>query len=108
MMLVREHAEGDAMQFAETRFTRHAIQRMFERDISQAVVHEVMASGDVIAEYPDERPYPALLLLGFSGGVPLHVVIAVDRDADTCHVVTVYEPDPSLWQPDFRTRRPLL
>ena len=94
------------MSFAETRFTGHAIRRMFEREISRADVLEVIASGQMIADYPDEHPHPARLLLGYPGDRPLHVVIGEDRAASTCHVVTVYEPDPSLWTSDFRSRRP--
>lgn len=36
---------------------------------------------------------------------PLHVVIVVDEVHREERVVTVYEPDPSRWSPDFRRRR---
>ena len=35
----------------------------------------------------------------------LHVVVADNAPDDETIVVTVYEPDPALWQPGFRRRR---
>jgi hypothetical protein len=35
----------------------------------------------------------------------LHLVVAQDRESGDCYLVTVYPPDPALWEPDFRTRR---
>jgi hypothetical protein len=45
------------------------------------------------------------LLLGFTHGAPLHVLVARDDDRGNCYVVTVYRPDPELWGSDFKTRR---
>ena len=93
------------MDFDRIRFSGHAIRRMFERGIGDADVLEVVASGEAIAEYPDDRPYPAKLLLGFAEERPLHVLIAMDPGSRACHVITVHEPDPSLWTADFKKRR---
>lgn len=41
-------------------FSGHALQRMFEREITIEAVKTAVASGEVIAEYPDDRPDPAL------------------------------------------------
>ena len=35
----------------------------------------------------------------------IHVVVAEDPDARTCYVVTAYDPDPALWEPDFSSRK---
>ena len=56
-------------------------------------------------EYPEDRPFPSCLMLGYPMGRPIHVVAALDPDTGTCHVITAYEPDPAIWQPDFRARR---
>jgi hypothetical protein len=87
-------------------FSGHAIRRMFERRISPRELRTVIEDGVVVADYPHDRPWPSRLLLGDPGGGPLHVVVAFDADADDCRVVTVYRPDPSLWEADFKTRRP--
>jgi len=64
------------------------------------------ASGEVIAEYPDDSPYPSVLILASVAGRPLHVVAARDDGAKHCYVITAYVPDPAQWGSDFRTRKP--
>lgn len=86
-------------------FTGHAMRRMFERDISPDQVEQVIADGETIASYPDDRPYPSHLILGFVGGLPLHVVLGYDGASASCHIITVYRPDRNYWNDDFKTRR---
>lgn len=86
-------------------FSRHAIQQMFVRRISQSDVQAVVAYGEVIEENPDDTPFPSYLLFDFVKGRPFHVVFSYDESTDTGYVVTAYIPDPNLWQNDFRTRR---
>lgn len=45
-------------------FSGHAVQRMFEREISPAEVREVLKSGETINEYSNDNPYPSKLILG--------------------------------------------
>jgi len=40
-------------------FRIHAVQRMFERNISAEDVRKVLSVGAVIEEYPDDTPYPS-------------------------------------------------
>jgi hypothetical protein len=87
-------------------FSGHAIRRMFERSIGRADVVEVIQSGEIIVEYPYDEPFPSQIILGLSTGRTLHVVVARDDQTDTCYVITAYEPNPALWEADFRTRRP--
>ena len=86
-------------------FRVHAIQRMFQRDVSLEDVRQVLTTGEVIEEYPDDTPYPSRLVLGWCGSRPLHVVIADNAKAQETIVITVYEPDSAQWQPDLRRRR---
>jgi hypothetical protein len=86
-------------------FSRHAVQRMFERGISAATVRQAIDTGQIIESYPDDTPYPSFLLLAEVNGRPLHVVFADDVTSRSRHIVTVYVPDLERWQPDFRTRR---
>ncbi|RLE38586.1 hypothetical protein DRJ23_04600 [Candidatus Acetothermia bacterium] len=83
----------------------HALQRMFERGITEEDVRHVLETGEVIERYPDDRPYPSRLVLGWREDRPLHVVVAEQAEADTLIVITVYEPDPTLWEDDFKRRR---
>ena len=85
-------------------FRVHAIQRMFQRQISEAAVREILTNGETIETYPDDTPYPSRLVLGWLGSRPLHVVVADDAEAQETIVVTVYEPDPEQWETGFRRR----
>ncbi len=87
------------------RFSRHAFERMFQRAISLESVARIIEIGKVIADYPDDKPYPSALLLGFHENRPVHVVVALDSVQCECHVVTVYRPDPELWDESFENRR---
>lgn len=71
-----------------------------------ADVRQALETGESIVAYPHDRPHPSRLVLGWAGPRPLHIVAADDPDNDITVVITVYEPDPALWEPDFRTRRP--
>lgn len=90
---------------AKLTFRVDALRRMFVRTITVVEVRTVIDQGETIERYPRDLPYPSRLLLGFVGGRALHVVLADDADDDQAIVVTVYEPDPALWQPGFRRRR---
>lgn len=86
-------------------FRVHAIQRMFEREISEADVRQVVKTGTIIESYPDDEPYPSRLVLGWIGARPIHVVVADNRDQDEIIVITVYEPHLDRWEPGFSERR---
>ncbi len=83
----------------------HAVRRMFERGISEAQVRQVLEGGEEITAYPDDKPYPSRLLLGWQGERPLHVVAAYNAQDDEEIVITVYEPEIALWEDGFKRRR---
>ena len=66
-------------------------------------VRDVVTGGERIEDYPDDRPYPSALILGFPGGRPVHVVAAFAPE-QAILVVTTYRPDPTRWDADFRSR----
>lgn len=75
------------------------------RGISIHEVRRVLGTGEVIEQYPGDTPYPSRLMLGWNNGRPLHVVAADNPAARETIVITVYEPDPAKWHPDWKTRR---
>ena len=83
----------------------HAVRRMFERGISEADVDKVLSEGEEIAAYPEDTPYPSRLLLGWRNDRPLHVLVAYNARDDGQIIITVYEPDPALWDDGFKRRR---
>lgn len=86
-------------------FSRHALRRMFTRNVSVEDVRTVISIGEVIESYPDDEPWPEVVLLGRVNGLALHVVIAQDPVAGQCVTITVYWPDLDRWDEQFRHRR---
>ncbi|MEA2560496.1 MAG: hypothetical protein QOH06_2000 [Acidobacteriota bacterium] len=94
------------MDCRQVDFSGHAVPRMFERSITLDEALAAIAAGEVIEEYPEDVPFPSVLLLARIQKRVLHAVVAKDRESGSCYLITVYPPDPALWEPDFRTRRP--
>lgn len=93
------------MDCSEVRFSQHAFQRMFERELSPEAVETAINHGEVIVSYDDDQPLPSYLILWFDDGAPVHTVIARNDENGLCIVITVYRPTSDLWNDDFRTRR---
>ena len=87
-------------------FRVHAVQRMFERRVSEESVRQVLQNGELIEDYSDEMPRPGGLMLGRRGNRPLHVVMTENERDNELIVITVYEPKLSHWKPGFKTRKP--
>lgn len=82
----------------------HAAKRLEQRDIKTSDIINCIKSGTIIEQYPTDYPYPSCLILGMAiSNRFLHVVIG--SDLKTLWIVTAYYPDPTKWEPDFRTRK---
>jgi hypothetical protein len=81
----------------------HAVQRMFERNISAKRLHQVFVLGETIEDYSDDMTSPSRLILGWEGKRPIHTVFS--ENADAVVVITTYSPEPALWTKDFKKRR---
>ena len=77
---------------------------MSSRNIREEDVASVVSHGKEIESYPDDKPYPSRLLLGWMASRPIHVVAATSEHEII--IITVYEPDLSQWQPGFEKRKP--
>ena len=86
--------------------SRHAADQMILRHIQRREVRQAFANSQIIEDYPEDKYGPSCLLLGFTETQrPLHIQCSYPS-RPILKVVTLYEPDPSLWI-DFRTRRNL-
>jgi hypothetical protein len=86
-------------------FLPHAIRQMSRPDriVTPAEVEAVVATGELVEDYPEDVRGHSCLLLGFGdGGRPVHVVCSPREDY--LAVITAYLPDPSQWSSDFRRR----
>lgn len=64
----------------------------------------MIEGGEIIREYADDKPFPSRLLLGWHQKRPLHVVAADTPDNETI-IITAYEPDTTIWEADFKTKK---
>lgn len=94
-----------AIESDSIEWQRHALERMMERGISREIVKKVLLSGEIIEDYPNDKPYPGALLLGWVEGEPFHVVTALDSESGCCFIITAYKPDLEHFEPDYKTRR---
>jgi hypothetical protein len=78
---------------------------MFERRISKEEVKEVITTGKIIESYPNDKPFPSKLILGWIRNRPLHVVVAEDFLLNDIIVITAYEPTMDKWEMNFEKRR---
>lgn len=83
------------------KFTSHAKEEMVNEEygiIAESEVRECVNNGEVIEEYPKDRPYSSCLIYGrTSENRPLHVVCAPVVEEGVLIIITVYEPNPALW-----------
>jgi hypothetical protein len=86
-------------------FRVHAVQRMFERNISAKRVSQALRSGEAIEDYSAEMPDLSRLILSFQGKRPLHVVTSENPETNEITIITVYIPDPDKWNKAFKSRR---
>lgn len=84
---------------------KHALERMMERGISRETIKKVLLSGEVIEDYPGDKPFPSALFLGWIEDEPFHVVSALDVVNGFCCVITAYRPDLEHFESDCKTRR---
>jgi uncharacterized protein DUF4258 len=89
----------------KTIFRVHAIQRMFERNVSAKSVREGLETGETIEDYSSEMPEPSRLILGFQGKRPFHMVTSEKPGTDEITIITVYLPDADKWNKDFKSRK---
>jgi len=84
-------------------YRKHALERILSRNINPVDIETAIKSGEIINEYPNDKPFKSYLVLGFINRNPIHVVISRDLDGN-CIVITTYMPDKKIWNKDFKTK----
>ena len=83
--------------------TQHSRKRFAERGISVDDISFVIKTGEIIEQYPEDKPFPSCLILGRSGERVLHVVASIDDI--WVYIITAYAPSPEKWEADWKTRK---
>ena len=65
-----------------------------------------MLQGEIIEEYPKDKPYPSCLIFGETfNQEPIHCVWGYNPENQWAVLITVYRPDPKFWI-NWKKRRP--
>jgi hypothetical protein len=88
-------------------WSKHVLQRMFTRGVYRNDIKFAILNGEMIEDYPEDKPYPSVLIYCLVDNVPIHVVVALDEERIKAYIITVYEPSQEIFESDNRTRRKL-
>ena len=92
----------DKVRKGEYYWRQHAVERSIEREVAEEEVAQVILSGEIIEEYPEDKYGPSCLIFGRTrSGRPIHVQCSLPP---VVWMITLYEPNPEEWI-DFRKRK---
>ncbi|MGL5576324.1 MAG: DUF4258 domain-containing protein [Sarcina sp.] len=81
------------------------LERMNERKITVSDIINCMNNGEIIEQYPEDKPYPSCLIFAYVVNKrPIHVVVALNCENLYLRVITTYQPDELKWI-NFKERR---
>ncbi len=82
----------EAARHGRDYWSRHARERLAERNISRTRALQVIISGRIIERNYDAKPFPTCVFMGVvdNDRPPLCVCVAYDRERALIEVVTVY------------------
>jgi hypothetical protein len=83
--------------------TRHAQQRMGLRKITHEDLKYVVATGDIVEQYPDNLPDPKALFMAHVHDEPLYVSCAFDGNC--AYIITVHRYDVTRWLDPWTRRK---
>lgn len=87
-----------AIQNSRVRITDHADEETFNDDLTYEEVYASVVQGEIIENYPTDRPYPSCLIFGKNFlGEPIHSVWGYNENNMWSVLITVYRPDPDRW-----------
>ena len=87
-----------AIQASRVKITDHADDEATEDDLPYGEIRDSVVRGEIIRDYPDDKPYPSCLIFGMNEKEePVHSVWAYNRESGWAVLITVYRPDPGKW-----------
>ncbi len=88
----------EAIRHSRIRITDHADEEAQADGLTFDEIFFSVLKGEIIEEYPTDRPYPSCLIYGESfTGEPIHSVWAYNSETKWAVLITVYRPDPTRW-----------
>ena len=84
--------------------TKHARERLAEREIMVNDIIKGIETGEIIRQYENDKPLPSCLILGHAvNNNYIHIVVSHDKEY--IYLITAYYPDAAQWETDFKTRK---
>ena len=87
-----------AIKAKQVRISDHAKDEAKEDSLFLSDIFFSIHNGEIIEDYPKDKPYPSCLIYGFTeDGRPVHSVWAYNSDKKKAVLITVYKPDSERW-----------
>lgn len=94
----------DAIISGSYEFSFHSNREMREDQLIAGEIFSSVLRGEVIEDYPDDKPFPSCLIYGNTPrGDPVHSVWGYNAGERYAVLITVYRPYPGRWV-DLRVR----
>ena len=94
-----------AIEGGKIRISDHADEEAKNDAISYEEIFFSVIGGEIIEQYPKDKPYPSCLIYGMTfRGEPIHSVWAYNGKTQWAVLVTVYRPSSDKWA-NWRERR---
>jgi len=89
------------------RLTLHAEKERLMDQLTTDHIEQALSTAEVIEDYPEDKRGHSCLVLGWSSSGPVHLVIGGLEGGGQAElvVITIYRPDLSQWEADWRTRK---
>ena len=94
----------EALEVGNIEWRKHALERMFERNISRSEVKMALQNGEIIENYETDIPFASALFF-YIDSKPIHVVASSDESTHTIYIITAYIPSLTHFCEDLKTRR---
>ena len=95
----------ESIEASRVMITDHADEDAYNDSLSFNDILPSISAGEIIEQYPEDKPYPSCLILSRNVKTELlHTVWAYNSETQSSVLVTVYRPDPKQWV-DGRIRR---
>jgi hypothetical protein len=94
-----------ALETGRFLISRHAVIEAAKEGVEIGPIRRATMEGLIVEDYPHDERGPMCLVLGrLETGEPLHLLWGFDEPTGQAILVTVYRPDPALWERDWKTR----
>ncbi|MCK5132112.1 MAG: DUF4258 domain-containing protein [Candidatus Sabulitectum sp.] len=88
----------EAIRKSLVKITDHADEEAVDDSLMYDEIYYSVIHGEIIDDYPDDKPYPSCLILGRNfSGEPIHSVWGYNQENQWAVLITVYRPDPDRW-----------